>query len=100
MLKRSRTCSINCPWKESGKSGRCPWRKVSRFRSEHDSTLLHMAAEHRLMHAETLAYMLHQLPLEGKRQERQVSLAQSEPIQIGARFDTAPHGSGTSPDAC
>lgn len=49
--------------------------------AEHDSTLLHMAAEHRLMHAETLAYMLHQLPLEGKRQERQVSLAQSEPIR-------------------
>jgi gamma-glutamyl hercynylcysteine S-oxide synthase len=26
-------------------------------------TLLHVAVEHRLMHAETLAYMLHQLPL-------------------------------------
>ena len=29
--------------------------------------LLHVAIEHRLMHAETLAYMLHQLPLEMKR---------------------------------
>jgi ergothioneine biosynthesis protein EgtB len=28
-----------------------------------DGTLLHVAVEHRLMHAETLAYMLHQLPL-------------------------------------
>src|SRR5215467_10767229 len=28
----------------------------------HDETLLHVALEHRLMHAETLAYMLHQLP--------------------------------------
>ncbi|HEY3600058.1 MAG TPA: SUMF1/EgtB/PvdO family nonheme iron enzyme [Paraburkholderia sp.] len=28
--------------------------------------LLHVAIEHRLMHAETLAYMLHQLPLEQK----------------------------------
>ncbi|MBP0590526.1 SUMF1/EgtB/PvdO family nonheme iron enzyme [Paraburkholderia sp. LEh10] len=28
--------------------------------------LLHVAIEHRLMHAETLAYMLHQLPLEMK----------------------------------
>jgi ergothioneine biosynthesis protein EgtB len=34
------------------------------------TTLLNVAIEHRLMHAETLAYMLHQLPLEDKvRQE-------------------------------
>ena len=30
------------------------------------STLLNVAIEHRLMHSETLAYMLHQLPLEAK----------------------------------
>ena len=30
------------------------------------ATLLNVAIEHRLMHAETLAYMLHQLPLEKK----------------------------------
>src|ERR1022692_2474406 len=30
------------------------------------STLLNVAVEHRLMHAETLAYMLHQLPLDRK----------------------------------
>jgi len=30
------------------------------------SQLLHVAIEHRLMHAETLAYMLHQLPLDRK----------------------------------
>ena len=30
-------------------------------------TLLNVAIEHRLMHVETLAYMLHQLPLERKR---------------------------------
>ena len=29
-------------------------------------TLLNVAIEHRLMHAETLAYMLHQLPLDRK----------------------------------
>ncbi len=29
-------------------------------------TLLHVAVEHRLMHAETLAYMFHQLPLDRK----------------------------------
>jgi hypothetical protein len=30
------------------------------------SQLLHVAIEHRLMHAETLAYMLHQLPFDNK----------------------------------
>src|SRR2546427_7842393 len=33
------------------------------------SVLLNVAIEHRLMHAETLAYMIHQLPLERKRRE-------------------------------
>jgi gamma-glutamyl hercynylcysteine S-oxide synthase len=31
-----------------------------------NGTLLHVAIEHRLMHAETLAYLLHSLPLERK----------------------------------
>ena len=31
-----------------------------------DGTLLHVAIEHRLMHAETLAYLLHNLPLDKK----------------------------------
>jgi len=31
-----------------------------------DGTLLHVAIEHRLMHSETLAYLLHSLPLERK----------------------------------
>jgi iron(II)-dependent oxidoreductase len=31
-----------------------------------DGTLLHVAIEHRLMHAETLAYLLHHLPVERK----------------------------------
>jgi iron(II)-dependent oxidoreductase len=37
-------------------------------------TLLHTAIEHRLMHAETLAYMLHQLPLERKIRQRQADV--------------------------
>ena len=37
------------------------------------STLLNVAIEHRLMHAETLAYMLHQLPLDRK-------IWQAEPV--------------------
>ena len=47
----------------------------------HDSRLLHMALEHRLMHAETLAYMLHQLPLERKRPERQAAVPEAEPAR-------------------
>jgi len=35
-----------------------------------DGYALHVAIEHRLMHAETLAYMLHQLPLESKLRDR------------------------------
>ncbi len=34
-----------------------------------DGTLLNVAIEHRLMHAETLAYLLHQLPFEDKRRD-------------------------------
>jgi gamma-glutamyl hercynylcysteine S-oxide synthase len=37
------------------------------------STLLNVAIEHRLMHAETLAYMLHQLPLDRKVQQKESS---------------------------
>ncbi|HTU42282.1 MAG TPA: SUMF1/EgtB/PvdO family nonheme iron enzyme [Candidatus Aquilonibacter sp.] len=35
------------------------------------STLINVAIEHRLMHAETLAYMLHQLPLDRKIPQRE-----------------------------
>jgi iron(II)-dependent oxidoreductase len=38
------------------------------------STLLNVAIEHRLMHAETLAYMLHQLPAERKIDRHRSSL--------------------------
>jgi gamma-glutamyl hercynylcysteine S-oxide synthase len=38
-------------------------------------TLCHVAVEHRLMHAETLAYMFHQLPLERKIPQTQTTFA-------------------------
>jgi gamma-glutamyl hercynylcysteine S-oxide synthase len=41
------------------------------------STLLNVAIEHRLMHAETLAYMLHQLPFDRK-------VSQREPLQLSS----------------
>jgi iron(II)-dependent oxidoreductase len=52
---------------------------VGSYRSTSDgfplTTLLNVAIEHRLMHAETLAYMLHQLPLDRKiRQPESPSL--------------------------
>jgi len=40
--------------------------------------LLNTAIEHRLMHAETLAYMLHWLPLEKKIRQPQVNVAERE----------------------
>ena len=57
--------------------------------AQHDPLLLHMALEHRLMHAETLAYMLHQLPPRRKRREEQAAApesaaARNETIEIPA----------------
>jgi ergothioneine biosynthesis protein EgtB len=44
-------------------------------------TLLHTAIEHRLMHAETLAYMLHQMPLEKKNPQAQPEVLELRPLQ-------------------
>lgn len=44
-------------------------------------TLLEVAIEHRLMHIETLAYMLHQLPLEDKIPDR------GAPLLVNSRVD-------------
>jgi ergothioneine biosynthesis protein EgtB len=46
------------------------------------NTLLNVAIEHRLMHAETLAYMLHQLPLDRKKAPSESrSVIPTEPVQ-------------------
>lgn len=47
--------------------------------SESLVTLLNVALEHRWMHAETLAYMLHQLPLAHKRREAQAQVPDRAP---------------------
>jgi gamma-glutamyl hercynylcysteine S-oxide synthase len=44
------------------------------------STLLNVAIEHRLMHAETLAYMLHQLPLNQKIIPKQLASLSAAPV--------------------
>jgi ergothioneine biosynthesis protein EgtB len=61
--------------------------------AEHDPVLLHMVREHRLMHAETLAYMLHQLPLERKRSEAQIEVEAREPA--AAEWIQIPSGCAT-----
>jgi gamma-glutamyl hercynylcysteine S-oxide synthase len=49
------------------------------------ATLLNVAIEHRLMHAETLAYMLHQLPLDHKaRQEVRQRVPAKESLSVVA----------------
>jgi ergothioneine biosynthesis protein EgtB len=52
-----------------------------RSAAELPSTLLSVAIEHRLMHAETLAYMLHQLPFDRKRGKPQARVSPSVPAR-------------------
>jgi len=61
-----------------------------------DGTLLHVAIEHRLMHAETLAYLLQQLPYEQKRR-RATSSSPSAPARdpLMAGLATIPRGTAT-----
>ncbi len=48
------------------------------------STLLNVAIEHRLMHAETLAYMLHRLPLDRKVRQSDSSTMVTPPLDHGS----------------
>jgi iron(II)-dependent oxidoreductase len=57
------------------------------------SLLLNVAIEHRLMHAETLSYMLHQLPLERKVRQRQKPELLVPPVK--PRMVEIPAGSAT-----
>jgi len=58
-----------------------------------DGTLLHVAIEHRVMHAETLAYLLHQLPYEKKRAPR--DHAPKPAARPRQRMVTIPAGTAT-----
>jgi gamma-glutamyl hercynylcysteine S-oxide synthase len=46
-------------------------------------TLVNVAIEHRLMHAETLAYMFHQLPLDQKIRQGNMPAHTAHPLQFG-----------------
>lgn len=50
-------------------------------KDESPTVLLNVALEHRLMHAETLAYMLHQLPAAKKQRESQAPVASAAPLR-------------------
>ncbi len=49
--------------------------------SERLETLLNVAIEHRLMHAETFAYLLHQLPFESKHAQNQEGTPSGLPVR-------------------
>ena len=55
--------------------------------------LLHVAIEHRLMHAETLAYMLHQLPIDRKFRRESAAAPSARPAT--ARMIEIPPGTAT-----
>ncbi len=57
------------------------------------TTLLQVAIEHRLMHAETLTYMLHQLPRERKIAQRDMEAPDAPPVK--ARVVEIPAGVAT-----
>jgi ergothioneine biosynthesis protein EgtB len=58
-----------------------------------EATLLNVAIEHRLMHAETLAYMLHQMPLEEKSPQTTEPALTAGPVE--ARMIGIPAGTAT-----
>jgi len=57
------------------------------------ATLLNVAIEHRLMHLETLAYMLHQLPLDRKIPQPSLHISAEQAVQASMR--DIPEGSTT-----
>lgn len=56
-------------------------------------TLLHVAIEHRLMHAETLAYLLHRMPYDQKHSQPQAAVPAKPPI--ACEMLTIPAGQAT-----
>jgi ergothioneine biosynthesis protein EgtB len=65
-----------------------------------DGTLLHVAIEHRLMHAETLAYLLHQMPVDRKfvRADSPLREAHAKPGMVGIPAGVATLGKPRKPE--
>ena len=55
-----------------------------------DGTLLHVAIEHRLMHAETLSYLLHQMPAEKKTVRADAALGAAAAAQRTVEIPSGP----------
>lgn len=72
---------------------RAPSARAANIREIADGTLLHVAVEHRLMHAETLAYLMHNLPVE-KKLAKARPLADPRPAPE-THFVTIPAGIAT-----
>jgi len=69
--------------------------RLDQLLPETDSALLHVAIEHRLMHAETLAYLLHQLPLDRKlppRWAETIAAPEAPPRMVAIPAGTATLG--------
>jgi ergothioneine biosynthesis protein EgtB len=66
-----------------------------------DGTLLHVAIEHRLMHAETLAYLLHQMPIARKsvRGDTPIRAPRAEPELVAIPGGIATLGKARTPEA-
>jgi len=66
--------------------------RLDQLLPETESALLHVAIEHRLMHAETLAYLFHQLPLDSKllpRWEKANAAPEAPPRMVAMPAGTA-----------
>jgi iron(II)-dependent oxidoreductase len=66
--------------------------EASAFGTVSTETLVHVAIEHRLMHAETLAYMFHRLPVESKHPQQEAIFG-AAPVE--ARMVKIPAGRAT-----
>jgi len=66
------------------------WTRIGEYGDSVDDddpvVLLNMAIEHRLMHSETLAYLLHRLPLEHKHRRSQADVDADAPF-VGSTVD-------------
>jgi len=72
---------------------RAPAKAPSRADATLLNSVLHVATEHRLMHAETLAYLLHQLPFDKKRAPQESPAAISQ--NVTPRMAAIPKGEVT-----
>jgi gamma-glutamyl hercynylcysteine S-oxide synthase len=89
---RDYVCKVRGLLDETLNDGVLEWQARARDRFSVD-TLLKVAVEHRLMHVETLAYMLHQLPVDKKVRQADAQTFDRAPVVHG--MVTVPGGEVT-----